>query len=86
MELNPTSNLTRVAMTAEKPSGPHAPACAPPAVSFAEARALDQSLAQMPDVRKNAVDQAKALLAQTGYPSPEVLNNVAHLLASNLQD
>ena len=80
MELNPTSNLTRVAMTAEKPSGPHAPACAPPAVSFAEARALDQSLAQ------NAVDQAKALLAQTGYPSPEVLNNVAHLLASNLQD
>ncbi len=52
--------------------------------SFAGTDALDTSMRVAPDVRAVAVENAKALIADSSYPSPEVTRGIAKLLAVNL--
>lgn len=54
-------------------------------MSFDYTQALEQTLKETPSVRPEAVNRAASLLADPGYPSDEVLNRVAALLAKNMQ-
>ena len=55
-------------------------------MSFDNTQALEQTLKETPAVRPEAVTRAGALLADPAYPSDEVLNRVAVLLAQNIQN
>ena len=55
------------------------------AMSFEYTQALEQTLKETPAVRPGAVDRATALLSDANYPSDEVLNQVATVLAKNIQ-
>ena len=54
------------------------------AMSFEYTQALEQTLKETPVVRPGAVDRATALLSDASYPSDEVLNQVATVLAKNI--
>jgi hypothetical protein len=55
-------------------------------MSFENTQALEQTLKETPTVRPEAVSRAAALLADTNYPSDEVLNRVASTLAQNIKN
>jgi hypothetical protein len=54
------------------------------AMSFENTQALEQTLKEVPTVRPEAVERASALLSDANYPSDEVLNRVATVLAQNI--
>jgi hypothetical protein len=54
------------------------------AMSFDNTQALEQTLKETPTVRPEAVNRAAALLSDPEYPSNEVMNRVATVLAQNI--
>lgn len=54
-------------------------------MSFEYTQSLEQTLKESPTVRPAAVERAKALVADTNYPSDETLNRVASVLAQNIK-
>jgi hypothetical protein len=63
----------------------------PPAVpapadgaSFTDSTQLETALKNLPDRRPEAVDRAKQLITNMEYPSPELIEKLAHLLATNI--
>ena len=82
IERNP---LTNPAADVEKPGKPTAPAPISAATSFEETHRLNQSLAATPEVRADQVARAKALIADSNYPSEKQLDKIANLLARNWQ-
>ena len=55
-------------------------------MSFDQTTSLEQSLKNSAQVRPEKVAQASALVADSSYPSDEVLNRMAGLLARHLND
>jgi len=53
-------------------------------MSFERTNSLEQSLKDAPQVRPEKVAQANALVADASYPSDELLNRVAGLLAKHI--
>jgi hypothetical protein len=53
-------------------------------MSFEYTQSLEQTLKETPTVRPEAVARATALLSDANYPSDEVLNGVATVLAQNI--
>ncbi|HEY1789937.1 MAG TPA: hypothetical protein VGJ73_17460 [Verrucomicrobiae bacterium] len=53
-------------------------------MSFDNTQALEQTLKETPTVRPEAINRAAALLSDPGYPSDEVMNRVATVLAQNI--
>jgi len=53
-------------------------------MSFERTTSLEQSLKDTSQVRPEKVAQASALVADASYPSDEVLNRMAGLLAKNI--
>lgn len=53
-------------------------------MSFERTQALEQALKEAPQVRPDAVVRASALVADADYPSEELLNQMAGLLAKNI--
>jgi hypothetical protein len=51
---------------------------------FEQSRSLDAALAELPDVRAEAVARGKALVADPNYPSQEQIKKMSRLLAANL--
>ena len=63
------------------------PAILPPedtTMSFERTQALEQALKNAPDVRPDAIARAGTMVADANYPSDELLNQMAGLLARNL--
>jgi hypothetical protein len=56
------------------------------AMSFENTQALEQTLKETSTVRPEAVQRATALLSDADYPSNDVLNRVATVLAQNIQN
>ena len=54
-------------------------------MSFEYTQALEQTLKETPAVRPGVVEKATALVADANYPSDEVLNRVAGVLAQNIK-
>jgi hypothetical protein len=55
-------------------------------MSFEQTTSLQQSLRDANQVRPEKVAQASALVADASYPSDEVLNRVAGLLAEHISN
>ena len=55
-------------------------------MSFDQTKSLEQTLRDSAQVRPEKVAQASALVADAGYPSDEVLNRLAGLLANHIND
>ena len=53
-------------------------------MSFERTNSLEQSLKDAPQVRPEKVAQASALVADASYPSDDVLNRMADLLAQHI--
>lgn len=56
------------------------------AMSIEYTQALEQTLKETPTIRPGAVEGATALLSDPNYPSDEVLNRVAGVLAQNINN
>ena len=54
--------------------------------SFPSATALNQALAQTPDIRADEVARAKELVKQSDYPPAEMVRKIGELLAGHLSD
>ena len=54
-------------------------------VSPTDTTVLTNALKEIPLVRPDKVEQARALVASGQYPPTEVLDGIAHLLALNLK-
>ena len=84
MEIN--SNIK--AGGVQGPTSPQRPASpAKPAgdgVSFDNSAALESALKSLPDSRPEAVERAKALVADPAYPTPEMLQKLSRHLAEHL--
>jgi hypothetical protein len=55
-------------------------------MSFERTQALEKTLKETPQVRPEMVTRASALVGDTSYPSDELLNNVAGLLAGKINN
>ena len=81
IELNPS----RVTGSPVRPPTPQSrPAAPPETMPPGNAQALKTALNQLPPSRPDQVDRARALVSDAAYPTDEVLNAVAGLLARNL--
>jgi len=54
------------------------------AMSFEYTQALEQTVKETPTVRPDAVNRAAALLSDPAYPTEDVLDRVAAVLAQNI--
>lgn len=53
--------------------------------SFENTAALEAQLRELPDVRSEKLEQARALLSNVQYPPEQVLNSLAALLAMKIR-
>ena len=53
-------------------------------VSIDSSAALDSTLKSLPESRPEAVERAKALVADPAYPSPEIMQKISRHLAAYL--
>jgi hypothetical protein len=77
-KIGPVGRNSTVQSRAQKP---------PPktdSVRLDQSARLDRSLAATPEIRSEAVQRARELIADTTYPSKETLGKVAMLLAANI--
>ncbi len=63
---------------------PAAVSAPPNGALFADSTNLETALRDLPDSRPEAVDRAKQLITNGEYPSPELIEKLANLLASNI--
>jgi hypothetical protein len=54
-------------------------------VDLAKASTLETALKASPEMRTEQVERAKALIADASYPSAEVINHVAKVLAGGIR-
>ena len=86
MQVNPShhsdpirqSELARRSGTSPRPTAE--------GTAFERSAALNQSLANTPEVRPQAVERARRLIADTSYPPQEAINKIANLLAMSLTE
>jgi len=81
MEIKFNTEIQSVARTTTGASKPTAGTAADGQLSLTNSKALDQALAAAPDVRPDAVEKGKALIASVPYPPLETIHRIARLLA-----
>lgn len=76
----------RPVLGSNPPAGRRAPSAvtADHTMSFDQTTSLEQSLKDSAQIRPEKVAQASNLIADPSYPSDEVLNRMADLLARNI--
>jgi len=84
MEIKFNTEIQSVARTNAGAARPSAAAAADGQLSLQNSKALDQALAEVPDVRPDAVERGKALVASVPYPPLETIHRIARLLAYEL--
>jgi hypothetical protein len=82
MQVKLDSNLDPVRRSATAQHRSPKVASSPATVRFDQSAGLDRALAGMPDMRPDAVERARKLIADPNYPSKETLWRVGELLAS----
>lgn len=86
MEVKLSLNVNQATKVgASAPAPVQAPKVDQPA-SFGQTDALNESLKSTPDVRAEAVQRAKDLIADPSYPPPAVIRSISNLLAISLAD
>jgi hypothetical protein len=84
MEINLNANIDVVSRANSIPAKPREVGPAQKDVSFERSNALNQALADIPNVRTEAVQRGQALLGSVPYPPEETVAKLAHLLALGL--
>jgi hypothetical protein len=86
IEFNP-GRLDKTGANQPEPVNPRpaAKAAAEP-VAFEQVQSLEQALKNIPEVRSDKVEQAKALIANVQYPPQELISRIADLLAMYAQN
>ncbi|GDY21326.1 hypothetical protein LBMAG56_26720 [Verrucomicrobiota bacterium] len=82
---SPVEGVNAVRPVAAKSAVGPAPATEDVA-SFPNATALNQALAQTPDIRADKVARAKELVKQSDYPPAEMVKKIGELLAGHLSN
>lgn len=59
---------------------------AAPSASFEQSNGLNAALAASPDVRADVVRRAEGLVASPTYPSADIMQKVANLLAAKFSE
>ena len=86
MEINSNINMAGVGRTYTTKHPNSAQKAGEDAAAFSSSHALEQALTATPEVRSEAVERARNLIADVKYPPKETLNKIAHLLAMNLDN
>jgi hypothetical protein len=81
MEIKLNSGMDAVSRSEAKPAVGRGQPELRDGVSFTTSRSLDQALAELPDVRADVVERARALISSAPYPPAETLDKLARLLA-----
>lgn len=68
------------APAATEPQAARLRAIRPDQISTASAAALQAGLARQPEIRPEVVARARALAADPSYPSPAVIQKIAHAI------
>lgn len=84
MRIDPHSKTAGVTEM-PKPATVTKPRLEPDKVDLKATEKLNRALEQAADVRTDKVARAKALVAEPGYPSKEVMSQVARVLAKDLR-
>ena len=84
MRIDTNSELSRAARI-QAPTPPRKAPTESNKVDLAESHALDAALKATPEVRAEQVARAKALIRDPGYPSDQVLDQVAEVLAKRIR-
>ena len=84
MDVRIESNIDKIQgySIGKKPSQKVAPAV--DSVQFDQAAGLNRSLAATPEIRSEAVERAKKLIADSSYPPKETIWKVARILNDNI--
>lgn len=85
--INSTSSTERAVaatpLAAATPSTPRQPVQRPDQISTESAEYLRTSLASQPEVRADVVERAKALAADSNYPSAAILHRIAGMIVNS---
>ena len=84
MEINSNINMAGVGRSFSPRHTNSAQKAGEDAAAFSSSYALEQALTATPEVRSEAVERARNLIADVKYPPKETLNKIANLLAMNL--
>lgn len=87
MEVNPNAGTSPLqGVTNRAPVAPPAKPQAGDSTSFQGTDAVNGALQQIPDVRPEAVNQARALINDAQYPPLSAIHTISQLLAGNLNN
>jgi hypothetical protein len=87
MEVNPNAGVSPLQRaTSRAPVTPPAKPQAGDSTSFQGTDAVNGALQQTPDVRPEAVSQARALINDAQYPPLSTIRTISQLLAGNLNE
>lgn len=84
IEFNPGSVANTGASQSPAPARRETIQPAENTMSFDRTQALEQTLKEIPQVRPDVVARASALVSDANYPSDELLNKLAGVLARNI--
>jgi hypothetical protein len=84
MEINPNRSVDSVAPAAGPVKAKGAASVEESDTSFEQSAGLTAALSSTPDSRADVVARAEKLIASPSYPSPEVIQRIANLLAGSL--
>ena len=84
MQVNPSHHSDAVGQTELVRRSAATPRPVGDGASFERSAALNRSLADTPEVRREVVERARRLIEDTSYPPPEAINKIADLLAMKL--
>lgn len=82
MQINATNNSAPLPSSQRRVAGPERDR--PDAVDFDESTALAYKLSVTDEARPDAVERAKALIAQPDYPPDVAIRGIANLIASKV--
>ena len=84
MEVKLNTEITSIPRTHDVAAKPGTPPAPGQDVSFDNSQALNQQLAQTPDVRSEAVKRSREMVASGHYPPDYVIETLSKLLALKL--
>jgi hypothetical protein len=84
MEVNNKNSIDTAQWLKAGQTRPRSPQSGADTTSFQRADALEQSVRSTPEVRPQAVERARKLIADVRYPGDETIRGIASLLALKL--
>ena len=86
MKIDSTTNSAPIGMPGGQLSTPARVNATDDRTGFQQTEALNGAIADVPNVRPEAVARAQQMIQDSNYPSPQVVNDVGRLLAAALQN